>query len=49
MCYISGLIYYIYTALFTFVVPALTIAILAFVPNVLLFKKMVFITLQRNR
>ena len=42
MCYISGLIYYIYTALFTFVVPALTIAILTFVPNVLLFKNMVF-------
>ncbi len=42
MCYISGLIYYIYTALFTFVVPALTIAILAFIPNVLLFKNMIF-------
>jgi cellulose synthase (UDP-forming) len=42
MCYISGLIYYIYTALFTFVVPALTIAILVFVPNVLLFKNMIF-------
>jgi cellulose synthase (UDP-forming) len=42
MCYISGLIYYIYTALFTFVVPALTIAILAYVPNVLLFKNMAF-------
>jgi cellulose synthase (UDP-forming) len=42
MCYISGLVYYIYTALFTFVVPALTIAILVFVPNVLLFKNMIF-------
>ncbi len=42
LCYISGLIYYIYTALFTFVVPALTIAILVFVPNVLLFKNMIF-------
>jgi cellulose synthase (UDP-forming) len=42
MCYISGLIYYIYTALFTFVVPALTIAILWFLPNVLLFKNMIF-------
>ncbi len=42
MCYISGLIYYIYTALFTFVVPALTIAILVFLPNVLLFKNMIF-------
>jgi cellulose synthase (UDP-forming) len=42
MCYISGLVYYIYTALFTFIVPALTIAILVFVPNVLLFKNMIF-------
>jgi cellulose synthase (UDP-forming) len=42
MCYISGLIYYIYTALFTFLVPALTIAILVFVPNVLLLKNMIF-------
>jgi cellulose synthase (UDP-forming) len=42
MCYISGLIYYIYTALFTFVVPALTIAILVFLPQVLLFKNMIF-------
>jgi len=42
MCYISGFIYYIYTALFTFVVPALTIAILALVPNVLQFKNMIF-------
>ena len=42
LCYISGFIYYIYTALFTFVVPALTILILAFVPNVLEFKNMIF-------
>ncbi len=42
LCYISGFIYYIYTALFTFVVPALTIAILALVPNVLEFKNMIF-------
>ena len=42
LCYISGLIYYIYTALFTFLVPALTIAILLFIPNVLLFKNMIF-------
>jgi cellulose synthase (UDP-forming) len=42
MCYISGFIYYIYTAVFLFVVPALTIAILAFVPNVLMFKNMIF-------
>jgi cellulose synthase (UDP-forming) len=42
LCYISGFIYYIYTALFTFVVPALTIAILAFMPHVLEFKNMIF-------
>ena len=42
MCYISGFIYYIYTAVFTFVVPALTILILAVVPNVLQFKNMIF-------
>lgn len=42
LCYISGLVYYIYTALFTFVVPALTIAILVFVPQVLLLKNMIF-------
>ena len=42
LCYISGFIYYIYTALFTFVVPALTILILALVPNVLEFKNMIF-------
>ncbi len=42
MCYISGLIYYVYTALFTFVVPALTIAVLVFVPNVLLLRNMIF-------
>jgi cellulose synthase (UDP-forming) len=38
----SGLVYYIYTAVFTFLVPALTIAILAFLPNVLLLKNMIF-------
>ena len=43
LCYISGLIYYIYTALFTFLVPALTIAILVFVPHILLLKNMIFI------
>jgi cellulose synthase (UDP-forming) len=42
LCYISGFIYYIYTALFTFVVPALTVAILAFVPQVLQLRNMVF-------
>lgn len=43
LCYLSGFVYYIYTALFTFVVPALTIAILAFVPHVLVLRNMLFI------
>jgi cellulose synthase/poly-beta-1,6-N-acetylglucosamine synthase-like glycosyltransferase len=42
LCYLSGLVYYVYTALFTFVVPALTIAILTFVPGVLQLKNMLF-------
>jgi cellulose synthase (UDP-forming) len=42
MCYLSGLVYYVYTALFTFVVPALAIVILAFVPNVMQLKNMIF-------
>ena len=43
MCYLSGFIYYIYTALFTFIIPLLTIILLAFLPNVLVFKNMIFI------
>jgi cellulose synthase (UDP-forming) len=43
LCYLSGLVYYVYTALFTFVVPALTIAILIFVPDVLRLANMLFI------
>ena len=42
VCYISGLVYYIYTALFLFLMPVLTIGILALVPNILLFKNMIF-------
>jgi cellulose synthase (UDP-forming) len=42
VCYISGLVYYIYTALFLFLMPVLTIAIMAFVPGILLFKNMIF-------
>lgn len=42
VCYISGLVYYVYTALFTFLMPALAIAILTFVPEVLLFRNMIF-------
>jgi cellulose synthase (UDP-forming) len=43
MCYLSGLVYYLYSALFTFVIPALTIAMLAFFPQVLLLRNMLFI------
>jgi cellulose synthase (UDP-forming) len=43
MCYLSGFIYYIYTALFTFIIPMLTIILLALLPNVLVFKNMIFI------
>jgi cellulose synthase (UDP-forming) len=43
LCYVSGFVYYIYTALFTFVVPALTIAILLFLPGVLQFRNMIFL------
>jgi len=42
VCYISGLVYYIYTALFLFLMPVLTISILTFLPNILLFKNMIF-------
>ena len=43
LCYISGFVYYIYTALFTFVVPALSIVLLAFMPDVLQLRNMLFI------
>jgi cellulose synthase (UDP-forming) len=43
LCYVSGLVYYVYSALFTFVIPALTIAILLFVPDILLLQNMIFI------
>ena len=42
MCYVAGLIYYIYTALFTFAVPMLTISLLAWEPHLLLLKNMLF-------
>jgi cellulose synthase (UDP-forming) len=43
MCYISGFVYYLYTAAFVFVVPTLSICILLFVPNVLVLKNIIFI------
>jgi cellulose synthase (UDP-forming) len=42
MCYVAGLVYYIYTAVFTFAVPMLTISLLAWEPHLLLFKNMLF-------
>lgn len=43
MCYLSGFVYYLYTAAFTFVIPALSVAILIFMPSILQFKNMIFI------
>ena len=42
MCYVAGLVYYIYTAVFTFAVPLLTISLLAWEPHLLLLKNMLF-------
>jgi cellulose synthase (UDP-forming) len=42
ICFASGLIYYIYSSLFLFFMPAITIAILICLPKVLLFKNMIF-------
>jgi cellulose synthase (UDP-forming) len=43
MCYLAGFVYYIYTALFTFVMPALSIIILALYPGLMRLENMVFI------
>jgi cellulose synthase (UDP-forming) len=43
LCYLAGLVYYLYTALFTFAIPLLTITMLLFQPRVLLMKNMAFI------
>ena len=43
LCFISGSTYFIYTALFTFVIPALSIVILTFVPHALAFRNMIFV------
>lgn len=43
LCYISGNIYYVYSALYTFVVPGLTIAILSCVPQVVAWRNMAFL------
>jgi cellulose synthase (UDP-forming) len=43
MCYLSGFVGYVYTAVFTFVAPALALVLLIFAPGFLLLKNMVFI------
>jgi len=40
LCHISGFVYYLYTAIFTFAVPALSISILIFTPRLLQLKNM---------
>lgn len=42
LCYMAGLVYYLYTAVFTFVIPLLTISLLAFEPRVLILRNMAF-------
>ncbi|HEV3383148.1 MAG TPA: glycosyltransferase family 2 protein [Trebonia sp.] len=42
MCYMAGLVYYLYTAVFTFAVPLLTISLLAFEPHILILRNMAF-------
>jgi cellulose synthase (UDP-forming) len=43
MCYLSGLVYYVYSALYTFMTPLLAIAILVFVPEMLSFRNMYYV------
>jgi Glycosyl transferase family group 2 len=42
LCYLSGFLYYINTALFAFVIPLLSIALLAFDPGILQLKNLIF-------
>jgi cellulose synthase (UDP-forming) len=43
LCYLAGLVYYVYTAIFTFAVPALTISLLLFEPQMLLMRNTVML------
>ncbi len=43
LCHISGLVYYIYTAIFNFAIPALSIIILITAPNLLNIRNMLFL------
>lgn len=42
LCYVSGLVYYVYSALYTFLTPLLSITILAFVPGMLQLRNMLY-------
>jgi cellulose synthase (UDP-forming) len=42
MCYLSGFLYYINTAVFAFVIPLLSIALVAFDPGILQLKNLIF-------
>ena len=42
LCYLAGLVYYLYTAVFTFVIPLLTISLLLFEPHILDLRNMAF-------
>jgi cellulose synthase (UDP-forming) len=42
LCYLSGFLYYISTAMFAFIIPLLSIALLAFDPKILQLKNLIF-------
>lgn len=42
LCYLSGFVYYLYSALFIFAMPTLTIAVLLFLPGIVLLQNMLF-------
>jgi cellulose synthase (UDP-forming) len=43
LCYLTGFVGYVYTAVFTFVAPTLAIAMLLFIPGELLLRNLIFI------
>jgi cellulose synthase (UDP-forming) len=43
LCYLSGLLYYIYTAVWVFVLPVLSIVLLAVAPGILQFKNSLYL------
>jgi cellulose synthase (UDP-forming) len=43
VCYLAGVAGYVYTAIFTFIAPALAIGMLLFAPTFLLFRNIVFV------